>query len=287
VKVEDLRSLVVTDWLLNERAAAKSGVTRWRHPLRVLSGVRVSDITTAVMEDYKAKRLAEGAARSTINSEIGFVRRGFKLAMEQDLLSKMPKIKQLRTSNVREGFLDPSDFGQLVRTLEVLDPPVADVIRFLYLLGWRRGEVVGLLWSEVDIAAGTIRLPARRTKNRTPKTVRISAHLRDILTRRHSLKNGPWVFHRAGRAIRDFRGTWRRAVKALGRPGLLVHDLRRSFARNAVEAGLPVKLIMEIAGWKTMSVFLRYAIVDERLIARGLDRVSKFTLREQGRKRKT
>jgi integrase len=64
-----------------------------------------------------------------------------------------------------------------------------------------------------------------------------------------------------GKPVRDFRGTWAKACRSAGVPGLLFHDLRRTAARNLRRAGIAEGIIQIIGGWKTRSVFERYAIV--------------------------
>lgn len=73
-----------------------------------------------------------------------------------------------------------------------------------------------------------------------------------------------YVFTREdGKPVRDFRGAWGSACEAAKVPGLLFHDLRRTAARNLRRAGVAEGVIMKIGGWKTRSVFERYAIVSQ------------------------
>jgi hypothetical protein len=49
-----------------------------------------------------------------------------------------------------------------------------------------------------------------------------------------------------------------------GVPELLLHDLRRTAARNMIRAAVPEKQVLLIVGWKTRAMLDRYNIVDER-----------------------
>lgn len=84
------------------------------------------------------------------------------------------------------------------------------------------------------------------------------------------------VFHRDGRAITEFRKSWATACKKAGKPGLLFHDLRRSFAVASVQAGIPQLITMLIGGWRTASMFRRYAIVAESEMQTAMERVESY-----------
>jgi integrase len=84
----------------------------------------------------------------------------------------------------------------------------------------------------------------------------------------HSKGLEAFVFTREdGTPVRDFRGAWATACEAAKVPNLLFHDLRRTAARNLRRAGIAEGIVMKIGGWKTRSVFERYAIVSDRDIS--------------------
>jgi len=58
-----------------------------------------------------------------------------------------------------------------------------------------------------------------------------------------------YVFTREnGMPVKDFRGAWESVTKAGGVPGLLVHDFRRTGARNLRRAGVDRDTVMRIGG---------------------------------------
>ena len=82
----------------------------------------------------------------------------------------------------------------------------------------------------------------------------------------------PWVFHRNGRRVKNFRKAWEHACEAAGVPGRIPHDLRRTAVRNLERAGVSRSVAMQLTGHKTESVYRRYAIVSESDLGAGLEK---------------
>jgi integrase len=128
------------------------------------------------------------------------------------------------------------------------------------------------------VTGGSVRLPGAVTKNKQPLPLVLTGQLLALVARRWALRVAecPYVFHRDGREIRDFRALWMAACEAVGVAGLLFHDLRRSGARNHRRAGVAEDVIQRIGDWKTRSMFARYNVVDERDLAAAGERLSAF-----------
>lgn len=163
-------------------------------------------------------------------------------------------------------------------------PHLRDVIRFAYLTGWRKGEVLTLKWSNVDFAAREIRLEPGTTKNGEGRTFPFGEEpeLVEMLERRRRLqpsKRGKakviaikrpnpaecYVFTKKnGDRIGSFRKRWDKACTQAKCSGRLFHDLRRTTVRDLVRSGVSESVAMQLTGHKTRSVFDRYDITSAK-----------------------
>ena len=267
----DLISLVLDDYARNGCRTAHSVISHSKHILRLLPEI---PRTAKEVDDYTVKRLSEGAKPATVGNELTILRRGFRLASKYDLVDKVPVITAPHVENVRTQTCTGRQAKMIVAALDVLDPDVADLVRWLLLMGWRQGESRRLVWDDFEHDRSAVKLPQRKSKNRRVRYVLLGETTRDLIDRRWRLRDGPYVFHRHGRQIRIFRGSWQRAVTGAGCPELRPHDPRRTFAQVATDQGIAAPVIMQIAGWKTMSTFHRYAIVRGDMQASAQERVA-------------
>ena len=93
----------------------------------------------------------------------------------------------------------------------------------------------------------------------------MSAPLRAVLERRRRRRQpgDPRVFRRDGVPVRVWRTALRDACRQAHVPHRMLHDCRRTAARNLIRAGVPERIAMLLTGHKTRAVFDRYNIVNE------------------------
>ena len=272
VTFEDLAKALLTDYEINRRRSVRSARLSISH-LREFFGLeRAVDITTDRIKAYASARQREGAANASINRELAALKRMFSLAVQDGRLSNAPYIPSLEEDNARQGFLDHAAFVALIANLpEYLQDPIA----FLYLSGWRLGEMKALEWRDIDLAGKVVHLRPEISKNKDGRLLPLSGELLEIVARAHAKRrlDCPFVFQRDGEPIGDFRKAWSNARKAAHLARVLVHDLRRTAVRNMVRAGIPDRVAMTLSGHKTRSIFDRYNIVSEADLAQAAERL--------------
>lgn len=192
------------------------------------------DLGPADIRSFVKARLAAGASNAEVNRELAIVKRVFRLAKQAGrFVGDVPHIAMLKERNVRRGFFDRAQFDAVKSHLS---PALQPVVEFAYLTGWRvTSEILPLEWRQVDWSGRMVGLDHGTTKNDEgrsfPFTAALEALLRDQLVEHERLKKAgrivPWVFHRNGKPIKNFRDAWLSACNKASVPGKLVHDFRR------------------------------------------------------------
>lgn len=225
----------------------------------------------AQVERFIQQRRSSGKKPATVNRESGGLRQALNLAQKQGRLSRVPFVPMLKEDNARQGFFERGEFEAVVSRLP---EPVADIAKFAYLSGWRKGEILPLRWDAVDRTAPEVRL--RTSKNNRGRVLPLVGELWALIERRWKAREVEMpggltrlsdnVFHngRNGKPIINFKKAWATACRKAGVPGKHFHDLRRTAVRDMIRAGTPQSIAMAISGHRTVSMFLRYDIANEQ-----------------------
>lgn len=132
---------------------------------------------------------------------------------------------------------------------------VRDFLLLLLYTGARRGNVATMRWEDLDLAAGTWRIP--RTKNGTWQIVPLLPAALQILEQRRQAPASPWVFPAAKSQTEHMvepQSGWRRVLERANQAqikdglaptftGLRMHDLRRTLGSWMVDTGAPIPVI--------------------------------------------
>ncbi len=283
---EELASMLVDDYVVNGRKSLDRAQLAIRHLGEYFAGWRAVEITPDHFSRYVRLRMEgpRAAKPATVLQERATLTRMFTLGYRAGKVAARPSFAPIQVRNARKGFFEEQ---QLAAVLRHLPEELRALVRFLHLTGWRKGEALSLRWGQVDFKAGVVRLEPGTTKNDEGRVFPFadSPELADVLrqqreaTSRLERATGsivPWVFHRRGKAISNFREAWHEATCAAGCAGMLVHDLRRTAVREMERSGVPRSTAMKLSGHKTESIYRRYAIVSEADLAEGVKRRAEF-----------
>ena len=253
---------------------AESTRKNWRlvvaaHLRSYFGAMKACRLTTDKIEEYREKRLEDGVCDATVNRELCVLRTAFNNAKKRTppKIYNPPYFAMRKETTIRQGFLPDEVYPVLRDALK--EPEIRLLFVIAFHIGTRKGELLAVKWDAVDLQDGFLDLAPGTTKNGEGRRVPILAGdmMNELRTakefRDQNFPGCPWVFHRSGNRVVDFRRVWEDATKAAGVPDLHFHDLRRTAVRNMRKNNVPQVIRMKISGHKTDSMERRYNIVDD------------------------
>jgi integrase len=253
------------------------------HIKPVLGAMKVAAVTREDVEAF-LHAVADGktaggralGGRGTATRTTGLLGAIFSFAVKKGMRADNPVRGVTRFADGRrERRLTAEEYAMLGAGLQKAEgevwPPAVAAARFLCLTGWRRGEVVGLEWSNVDLERRTVVLPTSKSGRSVRPLPQCAIDLLRTLPRHSTL-----VFpaSRNGCAMTGFNAFWNQIVAYGGLPKEITpHIARHSFASVAGDLGYSELTIAALLGHRGVSMASRYVHLDAVLLE-AADRVA-------------
>ena len=242
-----------------------------------LGKIPLNDLTTLHLQQFYKKLLAEGRVEriesqkqpkglsaKTVRNIHQIISSALKLAVEQRLIARNPadgcalpkaERKEMQTLPVE----------QLTSFLrEAKDSGVYELYYLDLATGLRRGELLGLKWTDIDLDRGVLKIQRAisrqngkvveaplKTKN-AYRTLPLSADAIDVLkAQKNKVGSSEWVFPSptGGPMSPDsVLHMLQRVLKRAGLPRIRFHDLRHTFATLALQNGVDIKTVSGMLG---------------------------------------
>ncbi|HLG51624.1 MAG TPA: site-specific integrase, partial [Chloroflexota bacterium] len=254
------------------------------HLLPALGRLLLTHLTPACVQQLYREKLQAGLSSTTVNAIHRTLHRALACAVRWGLVARnvCDAVEPPRRRRLTPQTWSPEECARFLETARTAGSRYYPLFATALATGLRQGELLGLRWQDLDLAAGTLTvqqtLEAAGTAPRfgTPKTptsrrtVPLPSGLVAILRQWRAQQNaerlllGPayrdydLVFTLPGGGPIDHRNLCRRDFARLivqaGVPRIRFHDLRHTSATLLLGAGVNLKVISERLGHSSVSV---------------------------------
>ena len=237
---------------------------------KYLNGAELQAINRDFLEKILKAKQAEGVANSTVNRVLEVVRRLLRKACnEWEWIDRVPAVRMLPEPKKRVRWITRNEADRLVEALPI---HLADIVRFSLETGLRRANVIGLLWSQVDLVRRMAWIHPDQAKARKSIPVPLSAVA--VLTMRKQLgKHHTHVFSYKGNTITQVNTkAWRKALDKVGIESFRWHDLRHTWASWHIQEGTPQHILQELDGWSSAEMVQKYVHLSSEHLMQWVER---------------
>ncbi len=252
-----------------------------------------TQVTRSAIQSLHASLRAHPAAADYVLCVIGsFYTRIIRDWELVDMRNPVSNTRRFGSRRV-ERFLSPEERRSLETVLQqgvrmrvasrgYIEPMSAWALQLLAHTGLRKEEIITLKWPMIDWQHAVFNLPDTKTGQRSvPVSSQVMTLLREIQEHAGHSRTGYVIRSRTGRRLTSLNKTWERIRVMAGIPDVRLHDLRHSFASDALMGGVPLAIIGKILGHRQASTTQRYAHLSDRVVRDAIEltsaRIAEYT----------
>ncbi|HBA73497.1 MAG TPA: hypothetical protein DCZ63_15285 [Geobacter sp.] len=237
-------------------------MARWS---QIIGKLKFATISTATVEEYKHRRIADGIAPTSINKELSALSGLLKWAVDQGYCQEV-KIKRFPAKMTKAPLPNVPTREEVLALIDCMIWPKCGLFACLYYAGLRKSEAANLTADKVHLDHGILIVRGKGNKERP---VPIVDELRPYLVRRiGEVEDGGLLWSsRSGARITDLK----KIIKlAKGRAGLTRHFyphlLRHAFGTHATQAGVNLRSLQYAMGHTTSQTTEIYTTLSSEAI---------------------
>jgi integrase len=212
---------------------------------------RVDAVRPETCRQYRRTRVRDGAKIATAAKELSVLRAALNYAQKNGYLTAAPFVELPPRQPGRDRWLTRSEAARLL--WESRREPKARLHLPLFVLialytGARRGAVLGLRWSQIDLVRGRIDFnePSRPRTNKRRPIIPVPRGLLWFLRKAHQRATSTAVIAYDGEAVKRIRRSFRAACRRAGLADVTPHALRHTAGTWMAQRGVDLH---QIAGW--------------------------------------
>lgn len=255
------------EWVQTNRPKAhrdrKSIAAVW---LEAVGDAAIERLQPELLESYKAKRLAEGAAPATVNKGMMTVKHMCGVAarsgwgwIDRERAARIREVGMLKEPPGRQRPIKPKELEAIFAEFRRTDSRFARrLVHAALLTGCRMSELLGLRVDDVDFRGKVIDL-SKTKQNRNHQLV-ITPPLAALLKEAIAESKGGYVFvNRNGEpyTVSGLSKHFAHVAERAGCPDVTFHDLRRHVGTVLINSGERLEVVSKLLGHSTVAVTQR------------------------------
>lgn len=227
---------------------------RWLH--QFLGHLFLDEVSRDLIDEIASNK-RKTATPATANRYLALIRSILRAARDDwEWVHSVPRVRLFKEPQKRVRWITREETRKLI---EELPEHLADMAAFTLATGLRRSNVTKLHWDQVDLDRALAWIHPDQSKSRKAISVPLNLDAQAILARRAKIKS-EFVFTYQGKPVlQTSTKAWYSALTRAGISDFRWHDLRHTWASWHVQAGTSLQELMELGGWASYTMVLRYA----------------------------